>query len=248
MHDQDTILTLSLAPPLPPPPIDDATLSFAHPPPQPPSPKSPLPPCTECGKQLCGHMRCHPEQFPAAEIGAGNNLALVSCDNQPSNKASKRSPSDSPAAVYRSPTPPPPETSGDALAHPCIECDRQFATRKALHGHMRTHPERPYRGMTKPDHDDAAFRDQFDANDFEVADILLVFSLRARVHSTSKAAKRSALASPAARGDDAAVHECGVCGMVFANGRALGGHKRIHREGAAAAAASLELSLAPPGQ
>ncbi|KAH7674241.1 beta-beta-alpha zinc fingers domain-containing protein [Dioscorea alata] len=35
--------------------------------------------------------------------------------------------------------------------HVCVECNKSFSTNKKLHGHMRVHPDRSYRGMVPPE-------------------------------------------------------------------------------------------------
>lgn len=52
------------------------------------------------------------------------------------HKPMKRKPNPNHASVFRSST-----------IAPCTECGKQFMSWKALFGHMRCHPDRPYRGM-----------------------------------------------------------------------------------------------------
>jgi C2H2-type zinc finger len=54
----------------------------------------------------------------------------------PKHKPSKRKPNSNHASVFKS----------SAIA-PCTECGKLFNSWKALFGHMRCHPDRPYRGM-----------------------------------------------------------------------------------------------------
>jgi hypothetical protein len=157
---------------------------------------------------------------------------------------------------------------------------KQFPSWKALFGHMRCHPERQWRGITPlPQH----ARDEFTVQEREAASGLL------KLAGGRKKAKKSLLDSPGRKGKESTPassstapaaaskcdedHKCGVCQKGFANGQALGGHKRCHWEGAggeavaaaattssncsvlttsqettvATATALLDLNLTPPG-
>lgn len=90
---------------------------------------------------------------------------------------------------------------------PCPVCQRSFKSSKALHGHMRCHPDRAWRGMVPPDQWDPLVRG-------------------------AKMAGSSASASAAEGSGGEGIEwpfRCRDCGANFRTKQALGGHRASHK-------------------
>ena len=137
----------------------------------------------------------------------------------------------------------------------CPVCSRSFPSKKAMHGHMRCHPERGWRGikqnppppppppfapkkttassscLSEESHDIVDSFDQSRTDDASLPlkkrrQYALLFS---DVLEDSKA-EGLALAVPTSNNSNRKAHECRTCGKSFPTGQALGGHQTCHRQ------------------
>ncbi|CAJ1965444.1 unnamed protein product [Sphenostylis stenocarpa] len=83
-----------------------------------------------CGKALGGHRRSH-------FLKQQKKVKICSTDNQSSK------PGDNNIRANC-------DFDDDGGKHICCICKKEFPTKNALFGHMRSHPERPWRGVSPP--------------------------------------------------------------------------------------------------
>ena len=98
------------------------------------------------GKAMGGHKRFHILQDRRAADGevSGNNNGLLRRTNEFKMKAKN------PQRGFISPLNILPEDKGNNNNNTCYVCDKDFSSTKALSGHMRSHPERGWRGIQPP--------------------------------------------------------------------------------------------------
>lgn len=152
----------------------------------------------------------------------------------------------------------PQEFDAPAVASPCSVCGRRFGSWKALFGHMRSHPDRDWRGIHPPprfnregtpegadddqEPDDNVVREQAENLLLGVA-----HEVAARLGAAPEPGKaageapgvagRDVSGSPGAKTADEGGktetetgHRCTICSRVFSSGPALGGHMRSHSD------------------
>lgn len=112
-----------------------------------------------------------------------------------------------------SPSPPPPLPQ--QLSYKCSVCGKAFPSYQALGGHKASH--RKLVPGPGPDVDATSA------------------AAPSSSVTTASASSASVVAGPVGTGR---VHRCSICLRCFPSGQALGGHKRLHYDGGAAASAS----------
>ncbi|WCJ28928.1 C2H2-like zinc finger protein [Euphorbia peplus] len=146
------------------------------------------------------------------------------------------------------------DTGQEKFRHCCPECFKQFGSEKALYGHMRCHPDRDYRGMTRKPvrfhrvsnavstssssliHEEStAAPVVMTMEDHEVASCLLMLSrteiLETETHMEIDFGGGNECDGGATGGGGGAScsFECSSCKKVFGSHQALGGHRASHK-------------------
>lgn len=152
---------------------------------------------------------------------------------------------------------PSPSSSPSGKWSQCSECGKKFWSEKALHGHMRCHPEREWRGINPPPKFRRPSQPQpqttvITQEEHEVAACLLLLA-NANAKGDTCSSSKSEISCSSSHHH----HKCSICLRVFSSGQALGGHKRRHWEKGGdlihhhhlpppAPAPVLDLNLPPP--
>ncbi|MQM03441.1 hypothetical protein Taro_036222 [Colocasia esculenta] len=139
------------------------------------------------------------------------------------------------------------------ITQPCSECGKRFWSWKALFGHMRCHPDRPWRGIEPPPDcprrgpdlagppADPASADEGGVSDAEVEAAISLVLLKGEQPEGSGSDE---LASPA---QASGRFRCSSCDKVFDTPNGLGGHRAGHARWARDAVVARKRKMAEEG-
>ncbi|KAG2323251.1 hypothetical protein Bca4012_058752 [Brassica carinata] len=150
-----------------------------------------------------------------------------------------------------------PDPDAPLITEPCKVCGRKFWSSKALHGHMRSHPERQWRGINPPPNHQPTIPTAPPVEEgqvlaiastigssvvgvegrFECGGCKKVFESRQALDEHICSAILNLNEDPPPPSPQQEIvdesksvknHRCDICSKVFSSGQALGGHMRCH--------------------